>query len=312
MAQGYYYYWGRKDYERALAAFRRADRLRPDDPEIRLGMAYVLRRQENFDEAADILLEVGRLSPGDQALAMHIAETLCIVGRTDKALSWVEEAVELGPDQSSNYSMGTWIGIQAGLPDLARRYMEATPPSSDPEAHNWLCNAHYLLRDYATALGYAEKLPDVLESQYETISRHLALARLHQAMDMPDRARGDFERAEAHLSAKLAEKPEAGNLVAARAIALAGLGRGDEALAEIERAFALYPAAKDRWIQSWRVYDLAYIQMLVGRPGEAVETIGGLMKRQTDAISPSILRMSPDFDPLRGRADFQALLGGGV
>ena len=312
MARGYYYYWGRKDYEQALTAFRRADGLRSEDPEIRLGLAYVLRRQENYAEAAEILMDVGRLSPRDPALAMHISETLGILGRFDEALVWSERAVELGPGQTSNYSMAANIAIRAGRPDLARHYMDLTPPSTDPEAYFWQFGSNYLLREYAEALRFAEMLPDVLESQYEVISRPLALARLRLAMDMPDAARADFARAEAHLSAKLAEKPEAGNLVAAHAVALAGLGRGDEALAEIERAFTLYPAVKDLWIQGWRVLDKAIIQMLADRPAEAVATLAELMKRETDAISPSILRTSPDFDPLRGRADFQALLGGGA
>jgi len=312
MARGYYYYWGRKDYEQALAAFRKADGLRSDDPEIRLGLAYVLRRQENYAEAADILIDVSRFSPRDPALAMHIGETLGILGRYDEALAWSERAVELGPGQESNYSMAANVAIRAGRAELARHYMDLTPPSTDPEAYFWQFRSYYLLRDYAEALRFAEKLPDVLESQYVVISRPLALAGLHRAMDMPDAAREDFARAEAHLSAKLAEKPEAGNLVAAHAIALAGLGRADEALAEIERSFTLYPAVKDLWIQGWRVYDKAIVQMLSDRPAEAVGTLAELMKRETDVLSPSLLRTSPDLDPLRGRADFQALLVGGV
>ncbi|MBU1676649.1 tetratricopeptide repeat protein, partial [bacterium] len=312
MARGLYYYWGRKDYESALAALRQADRARPNDSAIRELMAYVLRRQEDYAEAAEILIDVNRLSPRDPANCAHIGETLGILGRYDEAATWAARAIELGPGQATNYTMAAWLAVEAGRPELVRRYIEDTPPSSDPEIRYGLFKASYALRDYAAALRQADALPDVYEAQFSTVSRHLALAQTHLAMDMTDTAREDFVRAEAVLAAKLMEKPGAGNLVAARAVALAGLGRGDEALAEIERAFGLYPASKDRWIQTWRLYDLALVQMLTGRSAEAVATLGELLKRRTDVISPSILRSTPDLDGLRGRPDFQGLLVGGA
>jgi serine/threonine-protein kinase len=309
-ARGLYYYWGLKDYEKALAAFRQADRIRPEDPRILEAMAYVLRRQEAYAEAADILLGVAELSPRDPALCVHVAETLGIVGRYEEADRWASKAIELGPGQPMNYTFAAWIAVQAGWPERARGYLAELPPSTDPEIRWQAYRIRYELRDYAAALREAGALPDIHESQYAVVSRDLARAMIHLALDRSELAGQEFARAEAALREKLREKPAAGNLVAARAVALAGMGRGEEGLAEIGRSLDLFPASKDAWIRTWRLYDRALIQVLAGRPEEAVSTLTDLMSRQTDVVSPSILANSPQFDGLRGRDDFQALLAG--
>jgi len=307
-ARGIYYYWGLKDYDRALTAFREAQRLRPEDPDVLESTAYVLRRQESYDEAIGFLRQAADLSPQNPALSMHIAETLSIVENYDQALALSDEAVELGPDQAMNYTQGAWIGVQAGRPEEAVRFLAEIPPHTDAEIDLQLFRIYVELRDYAAALRHAAVLPDIIEAQYLATSRHLATGLAHQAMDRPELAREDFTRAEALIAVKVAEKPDAGSLRAAHAIALAGMGRSEEALAAVQLSLDLFPASKDPWIATWRMWDLAYVQMLCGQAEDAVRTLESLMSRQTDIISPAILRNSPYFDELRGREDFQRLL----
>ena len=307
-AQGIYYYWGMKDYERALTALREANRLRPDDTDVLEATAYVLRRQESYAEAAALLERVAEQLPQNSAIAMHVAETLAIVERYDDAMAWSEQAVEYGPDQAMNYTQGAWIGVQAGRHEESRRYLAEIPPHSDHEVDLQLFRSCLELRDYVAALRHAAALPEFLEAQYVASSQDLAAGLVHRAMDRPDLARRDFTRAEAVFAAKVAENPEAGNRRAAHAVALAGMGRHEEALAEIQRSFELFPASKDPWIATWRLRDLVFIQILSGQPEAAVQTLADLLARQTDVISAAILRNSPYFDDLRDRDDFQRLL----
>jgi tetratricopeptide (TPR) repeat protein len=308
LAQGTYYYWGLKDYAQALASFREADRLRPQDPKIMESIAYVLRRLENYEEAAELLLSITELSPQDPSLCYHLAETLGIVARYDEALKWIEKGVVLGPDKALIYSVGGWVAVQAGRSDKARDFVGEIPPSADPEVVSFLVRINTELRDFTAALAEAQRLPPLYEQQYNAIGRDIALAMTHRAMGQQDLAREEFTRAEAVIGARLAEKPDAGNLVAAHGVALVGMGRTAEGLDEVQRSFDLFPASKDLWIQTYRLYDLAYAQTLADEPGAAVQTLTELMKRQTDVISPAILVTSPHFDDLREREDFKALL----
>ncbi len=307
-ARGIYYYWGLKDYERALASFGQASERNPDDIDTLEGMAYVMRRQEKYAEAADILLELSDRAPKNAPLAMHIAETLALVERYDEALAWSDRSVEYGPDQPANYSMGAGIAVQAGRHEHARRLLTEMPPHTDPEVDFNSYRWYLEMRDYAEALRHADELPEILKTQYRATSKDLATGFIYRAMDRPDLAREAFARAQVTFAAEVAAHPDAGNLRAVHAIALAGMGRQDEALAEIEHSFDLYPASKDPWIRTWRQWDLVYIQMLGGQHEAAVATLADLMTHQSDAISPAILRNSPHFDELRDRDDFKALL----
>lgn len=308
MALGGYYYWGLKDYDRALVALEEADRIRPNDPLIMETLAYVLRRMDSFSAGAEVLLKVAKLSPQDPALCYHLSETLAIIGRYEEAVAWIKKGILLGPDQPIIHAVGSWVAIQAGWSDQAREFVHKIPPTFDPEISNFKARIYLELRDYTAALKASSQLPGVYEAQYETISQDLSLGKIHLAMGQVDLAKEDFTRAEFAIGEKLKEKPGAGSLVAGHAVALAGMGRSDEALIEIDRSMKLYPASKDPWIQTYRIYDKAYIQMLAGQPEAAVQTLSELMQRQTDVISPAILGSSPIFDPLRGRDDFKALL----
>jgi len=308
LALGTYNYWGRKDYGKALESLREADRIRPNDAKILEQKAYVLRRFENFEEAAEVLLKVTTLSPQDPSLCQHVAETLAIIERYEEALEWGKKAVALGPGQPLIYTNLGNVAIEAGRFDVAREVIKTIPPSDDPEVWFHLTRISFAMRDYETALRLAEKLPKAYESQYHIVSQNMELGRIYLAQEQVDLAREEFTRAEEVLNSSLRDKPGAGNLVAGRAVALAGMGRGEEALAELGRSFDLYPASHDRWIQTYRILDRAYVQMLTGSPAAAVLSLTELMQRQTDVISPSILAENPMFDPLRGRDDFKALL----
>jgi hypothetical protein len=59
---------------------------------------------------------------------------------------------------------------------------------------------------------------------------------------------------------------------------------------------------------TWRLWDLALIQILGGDHEAAVATLADLVRRRTDVLSAAMLRHSPFLDELRGRDDFQTLL----
>jgi len=166
----------------------------------------------------------------------------------------------------------------------------------------------YHLGNYSESLEFAEQLPDAHDSQYYVVCRPLAEATIYESMDREEAAREAFTRAEEVLRVALRESPDSGTMTSAYARSLAGLGRGEEAVALARSALDMYPADKDVWIHSWRVYDLAIVLILSEEFDEAMLTLRELAETQTDALSPALLRKSPAFDPLRDREDFEALV----
>jgi tetratricopeptide (TPR) repeat protein len=92
-------------------------------------------------------------------------------------------------------------------------------------------------------------------------------------------------------------------------LALAYLGRKEEAIREGERGVALVPVSKDADQGPYYQHQLARIYMLVGEPEKALDQLEPLLKMPY-FLSPGWLKIDPNFDPLRKNPRFQKLVAG--
>ncbi len=93
-------------------------------------------------------------------------------------------------------------------------------------------------------------------------------------------------------------------------LAYAGLGRGDEAEREGERAVELSPKAEDAYAGAALADNLAHIYVLTGKNEAAIDQLAELLSAQ-GPLSSAWLRVDPTWDPLRAEARFQELLSAG-
>ena len=91
-------------------------------------------------------------------------------------------------------------------------------------------------------------------------------------------------------------------------LALAYLGRKEEAIREGERGVALDPMSKDAYGPYFQ-HQLVRIYMLVGEPEKALDQLEPLLKIPY-WLSPGWLKIDPNFDPLRKNPRFQKLVAG--
>jgi hypothetical protein len=96
---------------------------------------------------------------------------------------------------------------------------------------------------------------------------------------------------------------------ALRGVALAYLGRKDEAIREGRRAAAASPVSRDGFIGPYIQHQLVRIYILTGEHEQALDQLEPLI-RIPYYLSPGWLRVDPTFDPLRGNARFERLAGG--
>ena len=92
-------------------------------------------------------------------------------------------------------------------------------------------------------------------------------------------------------------------------VALAYLGRKEEAIREGERAVAQSPISKDARLGPYFQHQLARIYILVGEPEKALDQLEPLLKIPY-YLSPGWLKIDPNFDPLRENPRFQKLVAG--
>ena len=94
-----------------------------------------------------------------------------------------------------------------------------------------------------------------------------------------------------------------------RGLALAYLGRKEEAIREGERGVALDPMSKDAVDGPYDQHQLVRIYILVGEPEKALDQLEPLLKIPY-YLSPGWLKIDPNFDPLRKNPRFQKLVAG--
>jgi tetratricopeptide (TPR) repeat protein len=92
-------------------------------------------------------------------------------------------------------------------------------------------------------------------------------------------------------------------------LALAYLGRKEEAIREGQSGVALAPVSKNSFNGPYIQHQLARIYMLTGEPEKALDQIEPLLKIPY-YLSRGWLKIDPNFDPLRKNPRFQKLVEG--
>jgi len=120
-------FWiGRDDWQQAEEALRRALAHRPGDLKVLRRLAFVLDRQERYDEARLLLDQALAAKPNDsdtlQALAGHFARQ----ERWEEAKRWAKRAIEKNPRLADAYALlGQAYKSLCEMPSAIRAFAEA-------------------------------------------------------------------------------------------------------------------------------------------------------------------------------------------
>lgn len=131
----------------------------------------------------------------------------------------------------------------------------------------------------------------------------LLLGQVYAAM----KAREHFEMARAQLTAAIQERSGVPELHAKLGVALASLGRAEEAVREGRRAMEIVPEAIDALDGPMFTTTMAHIYATLGRTDDALPIIEHLLTIP-GGMSARAFRAEPAWDRLRGDSRFETLL----
>ena len=306
---GYWYYWGKSDYETALAEFKRALSADPRLFEASQGMAGIAIRRGHAEQAISYLSNELEADPRNVRLFRFLA--ICYEMRRDfsRAVVVSSRAVALDPASevdASNLSQA--IIRERGDVAAAMRVLDAVPAELQhtqnlAENRKWLLT---LRRDFAAAKKVVEDVP--LENWRSEWRRPLLLGDIQRALGQKELAQKSFQEARSLVTAAIAKGSEEPLTHSDLAYADAGLGLIDEALREADRAIELQPAENDAFRGPPWLVDRAEVNAKLGRRDEAIKLLEQMLALPVHAIAAWELKLDPAWDPLRGDPRFQKLV----
>jgi tetratricopeptide (TPR) repeat protein len=242
---------------------------------------------------------------------MDLSHTYWMVRRYQEALDACERTVELVPDPSwSSWphlyeAFVHWTGT--GRLDLAREALEKVDPGHSFWAWSWYWQALFE-GDYPGALEVLDGVPSGW-IRMKVAKRPVSLfaAVVYEAAGDPTQAWESYAAARQELEAALAKEPNDPHLLSSMGLALAGLGEGDEALANGLRGAELHPISNDAFYGVPHVIDIAHIHVLLGQDEEALDQLEYLLSIPS-WLSPIMYRNDPRWKRLHDHPRFRQMV----
>src|SRR5947199_1094378 len=135
LAKGQYYYACLKDYDTAVRYFEEARQLLPNSSRIPESLAYVTRRQGQWDRSESYFNEVERLDPLNVRLLTEHAYSYITLRRFPEALRKLDQVLNITPDDVDPLAEKAGIAQAEGdLPRAAALLAPLHPNADDNQA----------------------------------------------------------------------------------------------------------------------------------------------------------------------------------
>jgi TolB-like protein/Flp pilus assembly protein TadD len=311
LALGFSYYYGDRDYQRALAEFEIAKRGLPNEAQAYMAIGAIQRRQGKWAESTANLEKAAGLDPKNGSLLLNLAFSYIARRNYDTADKILDRGIEAAPQSFFERALKGWLAIMwKGDFSVAEKELALVPPGIDPEGLVTLFRVSVL----TTQRKFPEALQLVRQFRGETLNgrtgpcpKAFLEGTLYLYQGDKVKAQAAFESARIVAQQLVQESPDDAARHGQLGLILAGLGRKEEAIKEGKSAVELLPESQDALDGPEVAVVLAQIYAWINEHDPAFELLDHLLQVPNSLTVP-ILKLDPTWDPLRKDPRFQALI----
>jgi tetratricopeptide (TPR) repeat protein len=312
LALGFSYYYGDRDYDRALAEFEIAKRDLPNNSEAYMAIGAIQRRQGKWKESNANLEKSAELDPNNANVLTNLAFSYLAQRKFELADKTIERALAAAPNSTQGQACRALISLNwKGDLSVAEKAFLALPSDDDKTgATVWAKSGILILEQkFPEALQVIEQYPGetVATNTTAPCPKSFIEGVIYFKMGDQAKARLAFEHARPVAEQSIRDAPEDPGRYAQLGLILSALGQKEEAVKAGKRAVELLPESVDAFDGPQATAALAQIYAWNGELDEAFPLVNHLLEIPSQ-LTPAILRIDTAWDPLRKDPRFQALL----
>jgi TolB-like protein/Flp pilus assembly protein TadD len=299
-----------KDPASAAETYATAQSLAPGNTDVLVASAVSELRLGRWGAAIDLFHQAESLDPRSVLTQYRLGEALFLMRRYTEARESIDRGLGLSPAHLYLIELKAMTFLVQGDLAGARAVLKAVPKEVEPTSL------------VALVAGFWDLVWVLDENQRELLVRltprsfdddraswSLCLTQAYALKGEAENVRTYAEEARKAFEEQLRASPQDAQRHSLLGVALAYLGRRQEAIREGQRGVALMPTTKNAYFGPYLQHLLARIYILAGEHEKALDEIEQLLKVPY-ILSPGWLGIDPTFDPLRRNARFQKLVAG--
>jgi TolB-like protein/Flp pilus assembly protein TadD len=312
LALGFSYYFGDRDYERALTEFEIAKRGLPNEAEAYLAIGSIQRRQGKWTESTANLEKAAALDPKNANVLINLAFSYVATRNFEAADKMIDRVIVAAPQSLQTRALKGGVAILwKGDVNTAEKQFSSISSEIDQDglitwARVWVLTME---RKFPDALEVVQKFrgETLVCNTTAPYPKALLEGMIHLLQADKTKAQAELESARVVSEKLLREAPGDPARHAQHGLILAALGQKQEAIAEGKRAVELLPESQDAFDGPQCTAALAQIYAWTGESDEAFRLLDHLLAVPNGLTVP-MFKLDPAWDPLRKDPRYQALI----
>ena len=311
LEMGFYHYSGFLDFEKGLREYEIANRLSPNDSDIKWRIALVLRRQGKFEESYELMKKCFDLDPKNQLIPDQLIMMTSYLGRSELFDGYFELASDLGMDLTTGlmYKVSEKYGRNGDLGQYEKIVKESNKIIHDTWFHKYIAEYYRIIGDHELALVHVDRIRDEDHNgQTSYVTKDFLKGVVYQEMNLDEKAKELFQIALKDANQQILNERDDPRFLAFKGKVLAYLGQKEEAMNFGKKAISIVSVDNDKLQGVDYNYDLAKIYAVSGEFELAIKELRKIQTAQPKAAIIGFLTYDAEFANIQEYPGFRELI----